>query len=182
MHREFLSLYFCSWHEIAIRDLPTMIDYILKTTGHEKLFYLGHSQGTTSFFAMSAQMPEYQNKVHAMFAMAPVAYCGKMTSPIFQLLARLTKPIDVRNSPKLADESAIPASLLAHTCKRNNNMQLLQLATKLIGMYEFSPTSEAMKKFAALVCSEDAITQPLCSNVLFLTAGYDPDQFNKVRY
>ncbi|EFN82798.1 lipase 3 [Harpegnathos saltator] len=136
-----------SWHEIATRDLPTMIDYILKTTGREKLFYLGHSQGTTTFFVMSAQLPEYQNKIHAMFAMAPVVYCSNMISPIFRLLAVFSTPID--------------------------------LVAKLIGQYEFEPTNEAMQKFQALVCAKDAITQPLCSNMLFLIGGYDRDQFNK---
>ncbi|XP_014469105.1 PREDICTED: lipase 3-like [Dinoponera quadriceps] len=136
-----------SWHEIATRDLPAMIDYVLKTTGREKLFYLGHSQGTTTFFVMSAQLPEYQDKVHAMFAMAPVAYSSRMFSPIFQLLSKLITPID--------------------------------LVTKLIGQYEFAPTDEAMQKFQKLVCAKDAITQPLCSNVLFLITGFDYDQFDK---
>ncbi|XP_032677319.1 lipase 3-like [Odontomachus brunneus] len=136
-----------SWHEIGTIDLPAMIDYILKTTGREKLFYLGHSQGTTSFFVMSTQLPEYQDKIHAMFAMAPVAYSSRMTSPIFQLLARFITPID--------------------------------LVAKLIGQYEFEPTSEGMKRFQELICVEGAIMQPICSNVLFLIAGYDRDQLNK---
>ncbi|KAL6437998.1 hypothetical protein ACFW04_004349 [Cataglyphis niger] len=83
-----------SWHEIATRDLPATIDYILKTTGQEKLFYLGHSQGTTTFFVMASEMPEYQNKIQAMFAMAPVAYCGRITSAVIQLLARFMDSID----------------------------------------------------------------------------------------
>jgi len=75
-----------------------MIDHILKTTGQEKLFYLGHSQGTTNFFVMATEVPEYQNKIQAMFAMAPVAYCGRISSALMQLLARLTNSIDVCNS------------------------------------------------------------------------------------
>lgn len=87
-----------SWHEIGTRDLPAMIDHILETTGQEKLFYLGHSQGTTNFFVMATEVPEYQNKIQAMFAMAPVAYCGRISSALMQLLARLTNSIDVCNS------------------------------------------------------------------------------------
>lgn len=85
----------CSWHEIATRDLPAMIDYILNNTKQDKLFYLGHSQGTTTFFVMSTEMPEYQNKVKAMFAMAPVAYCSRIISPIFKLLAKFVNTINV---------------------------------------------------------------------------------------
>ncbi|KAL6437992.1 hypothetical protein ACFW04_004349 [Cataglyphis niger] len=136
-----------SWHEIATRDLPATIDYILKTTGQEKLFYLGHSQGTTTFFVMASEMPEYQNKIQAMFAMAPVAYCGRITSAVIQLLARFMDSID--------------------------------MVMKLFGLYEFLPSDEGMKEFQKLVCAEDVITQPFCSNLLFLIAGYNKEQFNK---
>lgn len=73
-----------------------MIDYVLQTTGREKLFYLGHSQGTTSFFVMSTQVPEYQDKIEAMFAMAPIAYCGRMKSPFLQAISHFSNTIDVR--------------------------------------------------------------------------------------
>ncbi|XP_018049963.1 PREDICTED: lipase 3-like [Atta colombica] len=135
-----------SWHEIGVYDLPAMIDYIVKITGREKIFYLGHSQGTTSFFVMSTELPEYQHKIQAMFALAPVAYCSRLRNPIFQFLARFSDPLD----------------------------ELL----KLIGIYEFTPTNEIMKQFQKIVCEEDAITQPLCTNLIFLISGFDKDQFN----
>ncbi|EZA48594.1 hypothetical protein DMN91_011689 [Ooceraea biroi] len=135
-----------SWHEVGMRDLPATIDHILQITGQEKLFYLGHSQGTTAFFVMASELPKYQDKVHAMFAMAPATYCGRMPSPIMQFLSKFVGSINI--------------------------------IFKLIGMYEFEPTGETMRKFQELVCSEEAITQPLCSNVLFLIAGFDRDQFN----
>lgn len=75
-----------------------MIDYILKNTGQKKLFYLGHSQGTTAFFVMSSELPYHQEKIEAMFAMAPVAYCGRIKSPVLQVLARVADAIDVSNS------------------------------------------------------------------------------------
>lgn len=93
------AYFFCSWHEIGTYDLPAMIDYVLQTTGREKLFYLGHSQGTTAFFVMSTQLPEYQDKIEAMFAMAPIAYCGRMKSPFLQMLAQFTYTVDVRIIP-----------------------------------------------------------------------------------
>lgn len=87
----------CSWHEIGIRDLPAMIDHALEITGEEKMFYLGHSQGTTAFFVMASQLPEYQSKIQTMFAMAPIAYCGRMPSPIMQLMAKLAGTMNVRD-------------------------------------------------------------------------------------
>lgn len=80
-----------------MHDLPAMIDYIVKTTGEKKIFYLGHSQGTTAFWVMASERPEYQDKIRAMFALAPVAYCGRMNNPILQLIARFNGPLTVCN-------------------------------------------------------------------------------------
>lgn len=52
-----------SWHEIGVLDLPAMIDYVLAETEQTKLQYIGHSQGTTAFFVMTAQHPEYNHKI-----------------------------------------------------------------------------------------------------------------------
>lgn len=79
-----------------MHDLPAMIDYIAKTTG-QKILYLGHSMGTTAFFVMASERPEYQDKIQAMFAMAPVAYCGRMPNPILQFISRFNGPLTVRN-------------------------------------------------------------------------------------
>ncbi|XP_029160355.1 lipase 3-like [Nylanderia fulva] len=135
-----------SFHEIGTIDLPAMIDYTLKTTGQKRLFYLGHSQGTTTFFVMASQLPAYQNKIEAMFAMAPVAYLGRMTSPVLNFLARFTDS--------------------------------LEILMELIGLYEFEPTGKGMKIFQDLVCADGSITQPLCSNLIFLITGFDNDLFN----
>ncbi|XP_020279750.1 lipase 3-like isoform X2 [Pseudomyrmex gracilis] len=136
-----------SWHEIGTRDLPATIDYILKTTRREKLFYLGHSEGTTSFFVMASERFEYQDKIEAMFAMAPAAYCGRAKSPVLRFLATFSNSIDI--------------------------------FMKLLGKYEIQPIHEGYKIFQELVCEENAITEPLCSNFLFLIAGFDSDQYNK---
>lgn len=36
-----------SWEEMGTYDTPAVIDFILKTTGAEKINYIGHSEGTT---------------------------------------------------------------------------------------------------------------------------------------
>lgn len=38
-----------SFHQFGFYDLPAMINYMLKTTGKPRCFFVGHSQGTTSF-------------------------------------------------------------------------------------------------------------------------------------
>ena len=54
-------------------DLPALIDYILKVTNQDKVYYVGHSMGTTMFFVMGATRPEYMSKVRLFVAMSPVA-------------------------------------------------------------------------------------------------------------
>lgn len=87
-----------------------MIDYILKSTGREKLFYLAHSQGSTVFFVMTSELPKYQEKIQAMFAMAPVAYCSRMISPVFRLLAKFSNSLYVR---KLDSDGILSLSFLS---------------------------------------------------------------------
>ncbi|XP_044254321.1 lipase 3-like [Tribolium madens] len=75
-----------SFHEIGYFDIPAKIDYILDTTGQEKIFYVGHSQGTTVFFVMASERPEYNAKIRLMSALAPIAYMGHLPNPlIFQV-------------------------------------------------------------------------------------------------
>lgn len=38
----------CSFHEMAMYDLPACINYILQKTGQEQLYYVAYSQGTTA--------------------------------------------------------------------------------------------------------------------------------------
>nr|XP_045622183.1 lipase member K-like isoform X2 [Procambarus clarkii] len=82
-----------SWDEMGSLDLPAVIDYILATTRHEQLYYIGHSMGTTIFFACMATKPEYNSKVKAMFGLGPVATVGHVTSPI-KYLAPITSTIE----------------------------------------------------------------------------------------
>ncbi|GJQ87658.1 hypothetical protein Trydic_g17477 [Trypoxylus dichotomus] len=76
-----------SWQEIGSIDVPTMIDYVLKETGQSKLFYIGHSQGTTSFFVMTSEKPEYNDKIRLMVALAPIAYMSHLQNPFLQLVS-----------------------------------------------------------------------------------------------
>lgn len=50
----------------------------------------------------------------------------------------------------------------------------------MMGVYEFLPTSELMQIGGQLVCKDEAFTQALCSNVLFLICGYNSEQLNTV--
>ncbi|XP_022823996.1 lipase 3-like [Spodoptera litura] len=76
-----------SWHEIGVYDLPAMIDYVLNVTEQPSIKYVGYSQGTTSFFVMMSERPEYNEKISVMIALSPVAYIGRAKSPVVRLLS-----------------------------------------------------------------------------------------------
>ncbi|XP_032664161.1 lipase 3-like [Odontomachus brunneus] len=75
-----------SWHEIGYYDIPALIDYILNKTGHTKLYYIGYSQGTTAFYVMGSERPEYNDKVKSMISLAPIAYLANQKSPLLKCL------------------------------------------------------------------------------------------------
>ncbi|XP_031768044.2 lipase 3-like [Galleria mellonella] len=74
-----------SWDEIGRYDLPAMIDYILLKTKEEKLIYIGHSQGSTTFFVLCSELPEYNKKIRVMIALSAVAFIFGI--PVLNLLS-----------------------------------------------------------------------------------------------
>lgn len=73
-------------HEIGIYDVPACIDYILNQTKSSQLDYVGFSQGTTVFFIMASQLPQYNAKISNMIALAPVAYLEHSQNRLLNLL------------------------------------------------------------------------------------------------
>lgn len=84
-----------SWHEMGKYDLPATIDYILQATNHSRLHYIGHSQGTTSFFVMASERPEYNEKILLMIAMAPPVFMAHVENKLLQLNVRYLSSIEV---------------------------------------------------------------------------------------
>ncbi|CAL8309903.1 unnamed protein product [Boreogadus saida] len=74
-----------SYDEMAQKDLPAMVDYILKITSQEKIFYMGHSQGTTIAFLAFSSMPELASKIKLFVGLAPVATVAFAKSPLTKL-------------------------------------------------------------------------------------------------
>lgn len=65
-----------------------MIDLVLNVTGLDKIMYLGHSMGTTSFFTMMAQRPEYNDKLIAFVGLAPSVYLDQL-KPLTNLVLNI---------------------------------------------------------------------------------------------
>ncbi|XP_052130426.1 lipase 3-like [Frankliniella occidentalis] len=76
-----------SWHEIGSQDLPALIDHVLNATNQTSLHYVGHSQGTTTFFVMGSERQEYMAKVKTFVALAPIAFVNDIRSIPVRLMA-----------------------------------------------------------------------------------------------
>lgn len=82
-----------SWNEVALFDIPAVIDYIRKVKGEDaKIAYIGHSMGTTILFTMLSLRPEYNEKLSVGLALAPEVFISNMKSPI-KSLASVTSHI-----------------------------------------------------------------------------------------
>jgi len=134
-----------SWNEMGRYDLPANIDYMLAQSGAQKIFYIGHSMGTTMFFVCMTERPEYNDKITLMSAFAPVAYTEHMISPL-----RLIAPFATE----------------------------LEWLLDMIGLHEFAPSNPFYDLIGATLCHEDNPWHDLCSNILFLLCGFDPEQFD----
>nr|ABA71710.1 male accessory gland protein [Drosophila melanogaster] len=75
-----------SFHEIGKFDVPAAIDHILIHTHKPKIQYIGHSQGSTVFFVMCSERPNYAHKVNLMQALSPTVYLQENRSPVLKFL------------------------------------------------------------------------------------------------
>lgn len=66
--------------DLALYDIPALIDYVRHQTGYDKIAYIGHSQGNAiAFLALSKwHNPELGNKLSYFCALAPALICGPL--------------------------------------------------------------------------------------------------------
>ncbi|ORY23266.1 putative lipid particle protein [Naematelia encephala] len=85
---------FWDWtiRELAMYDLPALVDHVCKETGYEKIAFIGHSQGNgLAFISLSLGMcPSLGQKLSVFIALAPAVYAGPLTTGFpFTTLNRL---------------------------------------------------------------------------------------------
>ncbi|NXA79035.1 LIPM Lipase, partial [Thryothorus ludovicianus] len=74
-----------SFHEMAMYDLPAMVDFILRQTGQKKLFYVGHAQGSSLGFIAFSSLPHLAKKIKLFFALAPLYTFHHVQGPVLKL-------------------------------------------------------------------------------------------------
>ena len=82
--------------EIGWYDMPVSIEYILKTTGHKRLSFVGNSFGCTVFFIAMIVRPDLNAKVDIMFAFAPLVTMSDMRVPFVRTFAPFWDIVHVR--------------------------------------------------------------------------------------
>ena len=88
VHKVNSPFYNFTWDDMGNYDVPSNIDYILKHTNYKKVFYIGHSQGTTQFFVSSDVVPDLADKIQGFIGLGPVMYVGNMYSPYLRLIMK----------------------------------------------------------------------------------------------
>ncbi|XP_037711024.1 lipase 1-like [Drosophila subpulchrella] len=114
-----------SFHEIGLYDIPAAIDLILGQTNQPSIQYIGHSQGSTVFFAMCSLRPIYAAKVKLMQSLSPTVIMKGLRSPVlkfmgifkggFRMLLNLIGGYKISLKNKLIDrfrQHICPASVL----------------------------------------------------------------------
>ncbi|XP_068957766.1 gastric triacylglycerol lipase-like [Petaurus breviceps papuanus] len=87
--KEFWSF---SYDEMAKYDLPAILDLIKKETQQKKVYYVGHSQGTTIAFAAISNNPNVSESVKINFEVAPISILNHLHGPI-RFLAQLPETL-----------------------------------------------------------------------------------------
>ena len=79
---------------MADQDLPFMLTYTINYTQQQKIFYVGHSMGTTTFLIMANKHPEMQEHIILANLLAPVAYVEHLRGPL-RMLAPVVPQLEV---------------------------------------------------------------------------------------
>jgi pimeloyl-ACP methyl ester carboxylesterase len=87
--------------ELGIYDVPTMISYVVACTGHQKINYIGHSQGTAQFFIRCCVNPDFINKhISSYVALGPIIFVNHAEGIVAKLMDKL-KVFDILYSLNL---------------------------------------------------------------------------------
>ena len=77
-----------SFHEVAVKDLPAAVDFILATTQKQKLHFVGYSQGSMVGLIGLSEVPELNDKISSYHGVAPVFMLKNMPTEM-QLISSL---------------------------------------------------------------------------------------------
>lgn len=106
---------------MAQYDLPAAFEYIVKTTGQDKLNYVGHSQGATIMLAALAEQNQYiVAHTKRFIALGPVVNAWKHRSNILQYFQKIVPDDllkgDEQKSSEVFGSHWLSSALAGFTC------------------------------------------------------------------
>jgi lysosomal acid lipase/cholesteryl ester hydrolase len=124
-----------SFNEIGKYDIAAMIDKALEINGREKLFFIGHSQGTTSVLALLATRPEYNQKIIQAHLLAAVAFQKYLPNPLIKdLVTPLMKLFEDNNVKylNLSDIFGFFSPIARVLCNEKTNFLTTEICKAII--------------------------------------------------
>uniref|UniRef100_A0A8B9VA19 AB hydrolase-1 domain-containing protein n=1 Tax=Anas zonorhyncha TaxID=75864 RepID=A0A8B9VA19_9AVES len=148
-----------SFHEMAMYDLPAMINFVLRKTGQKQIYYVGYSQGATIAFIAFSSMPELAQKIKMFFALAPAVIIKHAKSPIMKMSFLLDRQFkifqlwrflpDLCRHPVLHKPCATLLFLLGGYNEKNLNMVCVMSPSKTAA--SFTPSlSQVLQGWVSL--------------------------------
>ena len=100
MKYEFCIFFTLSWEEMGKYDHPAVFKFIHKQNP-QKIIYIGHSMGCTTFTVMAIERPDIAKMFKGMIALAPAVYINHIKTPL-SVVAPLWRAFQVCNSNQLS--------------------------------------------------------------------------------
>jgi len=139
------------YDHVAQYDIPAMISYVLGTSVQDKINYIGHSMGGSTYFAMCNYKPDIcKERVNLMVGLGTHTVLHNVMSPAVRYLA---------------DKYG---GLLGGFWFKDK-----------FGKREFNPSPDIMRDLAALFCTTSLHAAGLCRMGIFLLVG--PNDLNITR-
>lgn len=146
-----------------------MIDYILEKTGHSELYYIGHSQGTTTFYVMLSERPEYNSKIKGMISLAPIAFLSNQRSPLFKYLVHFNDILEVMQFSNSFSREII-----------FTYYSPFQWSSYFFNFHQFPRNKWQTRVFGTFIRNAPcAVTKSFCNCWFYLVAGFGSDQLDK---
>jgi pimeloyl-ACP methyl ester carboxylesterase len=141
------SFWYFSYHEMGLYDLPAIIDFILLTTGREKISYIGHSQGTAQLFAALTLKTDYfKKRLNAFLAFGPVSSLGNLGSTFLKTIAK-TKLDEILTSLNIFNEF-LPNTQSVETLQKYICTSIGAFCKGLLGIIsDANPKDDDMQRF-----------------------------------
>ena len=127
-------------------DIPAAIDLVLSETGSEKLYYIGHSMGTTMFWVALNEHPELKDKIALMIGMGPVAKVKNMKSPL-RFIAPYVHEADVSKHVITVINENSHYNSMPHNNILTYFVSTFKVSVQIIGNQSICPLKRASTNF-----------------------------------